>query len=133
LSDQAEEAVRGTSNPALSDLCEVELFSALARKVRLNEIEPEDAARVRAIFLEHLERGFFDRLSLGRRHYRLARDWLARPPVPLRSLDALHLAAAALAERVVVTADRGQSRAAEALGVSVWRLEEAESSWVSEP
>jgi predicted nucleic acid-binding protein len=53
--------------------------------------------------------------------------------VPLRSLDALHLAAAALAERVVVTADRGQSRAAEALGVSVWRLEEAESSWVSEP
>lgn len=124
--------MRATSGPALSDLSEVELFSALAQKVRVGEMCPEDAARVRALFLQHLDRGHFDRLALGRRHYQLARDWLASPPAPLRSLDALHLAAAALADRVLITADRRQAVAGEALGLQVWRLEEPETSWVSE-
>jgi predicted nucleic acid-binding protein len=48
----------------------------------------------------------------------LARDWLAGFRVPLRSLDALHLAFASQAGAKLVTADRELAKAARALGVA---------------
>lgn len=132
MSEDAERVLRLFAPPAISDLVEVELFSALARKVRQRELSGEDAERIRTHFLAHLAGGFFDRLPLGREHYQLARHWLAAPEPPLRSLDALHLAVTAVAGRTLATADRGLAAAAKALGLSALLVEEGSTSTVHE-
>jgi uncharacterized protein len=43
LSDTVDELLRIEDTPALSQLVEVELFSAVARKLRMREISPEEA------------------------------------------------------------------------------------------
>jgi hypothetical protein len=77
LSDEAEALLRGEVGPVVSDLTEVELFSALARKVRGKEMTKEDAARVRALFATHLEAGMYRQRPFMRSYFQLARDWLA--------------------------------------------------------
>jgi len=116
-STRAERAVRSEPCPAISDLTEVEFFSAVARKVREGGLSPEDAGRVMATLLSHLAEGLYARIVLEPMHYRLARDWFARFAVPLRTLDALHLAVASASGAKLVTADRALSRAARALGL----------------
>jgi predicted nucleic acid-binding protein len=116
LSRRAERIIRTHARPAVSDLTEVELSSALSRKVRLGEMLVDDATQV----LLHLEEGLFTRVQLERRHYELARDWLARFTLALRTLDALHLAVAAREEFRLVTADAAMAQAAKTLGVEGW-------------
>jgi predicted nucleic acid-binding protein len=99
------------------------VLSAIARKARAGELRRPDAGRAVAEFLAHLDAGVFTRLSVERRHYRLAKDWLARGAVALPALDTLHLAVAASARLPVVTADRGMARAAGALGIEVVGLD----------
>jgi len=50
-------------------------------------------------------------------HFDLAREWLAQFSVPLRSLDALHLAVCCRAEAELLTADRVLFTAARHFGV----------------
>lgn len=119
LSAKAEQIIRAEPRPALSDLTEVELFSAVSRKTRSRELSRDDAERIAAQFLAHLESALYTRLALDRRHYQLARDWLGRFSTPLRSLDALHLAVAAIEGLQLVTSDEGLARSGEGLGVSV--------------
>lgn len=130
LSEDAERLLRLYPQPAISDLVEVELFSALARKVRQQELGQRDAERVRGRFLAHLAGGFFDRLPLGREHYQLARHWLGSAELPLRSLDALHLAVASVDDRILATADAPLARAAKALGLQAMLVEEGSTSTV---
>ena len=117
LSTQAEDVLRAEGAPVVSDLTDVELFSALARKVRGKEMVAADAARVRALYTSHLEAGMFRRVPFDRSYFQLARNWLATLELPLRSLDCLHLAAASLGSLELVTGDRGLARAAESVGV----------------
>jgi len=117
LSDKVEEFLRSQNRPAVSALTELELFSALSRKVREEGLDPADAGKVGARFLAHLEIGFFTRLPVEAGHYRLARDWLGLFNTSLRSLDALHLAVAASKGLTVATADLGLSKSAQALGL----------------
>lgn len=133
LSEDAERLLRLFPSPAVSDLVEVELYSALARKVRQGEISGEDADRARSHFSTHLAAGYYERLPLARAHYELARRWLAAPAPPLRTLDALHLAVAAVDQRTLATADRALARAAQSLRVEVLLVEEGSTSTVHEP
>ena len=119
LSGVAERTLRGDPRPAVSDLVEVEFFSALARKVRARGMSAPDGRRAGDRFLVHLRAGFYARISPERRHYEVARGWLARLTLPLRALDALHLALADLEGLRLVTADQDLSRSAKRLGVSV--------------
>ena len=93
LSQVAERVLRGDPRPTLSDLVEVEFFSALGRKVREREMSATDASRAGEQFLSHLRTHRYERLPVERRHYDAARGWLARFALPLRALDALHLGA----------------------------------------
>jgi predicted nucleic acid-binding protein len=119
LSGAAERVLRGDPRPAVSDLVEVEFFSALAAKVRARGMAAADARRVGDAFLAHLEAAMFDRIAVERRHYQVARGWLARLTTPLRALDALHLAVASAEGLRLATADRALSRSARPLGVAV--------------
>jgi hypothetical protein len=122
LSQAAERTLRRDPRPAVSDLVEVELFSALARKVRAREMTAADATRISAQFLDHLQAGLYARIAVQRRHYEAARGWLTRFTLPLRALDALHLALADTEGLRLATADRDLSRSARSLGVAVTLL-----------
>lgn len=116
-SRDAEALVRSDPGPTISDLTQVELVSALARKVRSRELDRAAAIRMAAEFQRHVEQGLYRRLPLERRHFETARAWIAGFAVPLRTLDALHLALAAAEELPLATLDRALRRAAESIGV----------------
>ncbi len=119
LSHAAERTLREDPRPAVSDLVEVEFFSALARKVRVREMPAADAARAGEQFLDHLRTGLYARIAVQRRHYDAARGWLARLTLSLRTLDALHVALADTEGIRLATADADLSRSARSLGVAV--------------
>ncbi len=117
LSQAAERTLRLDPRPAVSDLVEVEFFSALARKVRMGEMSAADATRTGEQFLDHLRTGLYARIAVQRCHYEAARSWLARFRLPLRALDALHLGLADVEGLRLATADQDLSRSARRVGV----------------
>ena len=119
LSQAAERTLRSDSRPTVSDLVEVEFFSALANKVRTREMSAADATRTGERFLDHLQAGLYVRIAVQRRHYETARGWLARFTLPLRALDALHLALADQEGLRLATSDFDLSRSARSVGVAV--------------
>ena len=122
LSDTVDELLRTETERGLSQLVEVELFSALSRRVRMREISQEDARAIATRFQTHLDNDFYLRIPLESVHYQLARDWIGRFDTSLRTLDALHLAYASSNNFRLVTADDALARSAEALGIEVQLL-----------
>jgi predicted nucleic acid-binding protein len=118
LSRAAERAARAEVAPSISDLCEVEFASALARKLRQAQISRPDADKIWREFISHTDAQLYTRIPLQREHYQIARDWIARFEGALKALDALHLAIAAVKGLVLVSADRGLVNAAASRGVS---------------
>ncbi len=116
LSQEAERIVKSRPSPSISDLTEVELVSAISRKVRTGELDAAEAERIAAEFFAHLEGNLYRRLALERRHYLMAREWIGRFRTPLRTLDALHLAVAASARLRLITSDQGLADAGDTLG-----------------
>lgn len=106
-------------DPAVSNLTEVEFFAVIARKLRAGEIEAVTAKKARQRFVSHLENFLYARLPLRTSHFRLATNWLSGTGPALATLDALHVAAACFDDRTLLTADRGQAKAARELGVEV--------------
>jgi hypothetical protein len=117
LSEKAEAFLTMQDRVAISNLTELELFSALSRKVREEQIEKSDAVKIAGRFLSHIDGSFFEYLTVEPRHYRLARDWIGLFNTPLRSLDALHLAIAASNGVPLVTADVGLAKSGSNLGI----------------
>lgn len=117
LSARAERALQQQPELAISSLVEVELVSALARKVRVREMRLADAHRIRAVFESHLEQGIYTRLALSTAHFAKAREWLRTFTVPLKTLDALHVAVAAMHGCPLLTADAALAKACAKLGV----------------
>ncbi|MBI1870559.1 MAG: type II toxin-antitoxin system VapC family toxin [Chlamydiae bacterium] len=122
LSDKVEHyLMRGQS--VISPLTEVELFSAVSRKIREGQMQSTDGRRVLARYLSHAEGSFYLKVAIETHHYRLARDWLGEFSTPLRSFDALHLAVAVSEDLTPLTADRAFSKSANALGIKTVFLE----------
>ncbi|MCP6757869.1 MAG: type II toxin-antitoxin system VapC family toxin [Fischerella sp. CENA71] len=117
LSDIVEELVLVESELGLSQLVEVELFSALSRRVRMREISPEDATAIVQRFQADLDSSFYTCIAVEPIHYNLAREWVSRFETPLRTLDALHLAIASQNNIRLVTADEALAASAGILGV----------------
>lgn len=122
MSRAVERWVRRLRQPAVSDLAELEVMSAIARKARDRTMSQEDGRNVAAMFLAHLEGGYYTRVPVRREHYRLARDWISRFEIHLSTLDALHLAVSSLAGLQLATADRTLARHARAVGGRVVRF-----------
>jgi predicted nucleic acid-binding protein len=118
LSVQVQALLSETVKPALSPLTEVELFSAVARKVRAGEIGSADGGRILSKFSAHVASDFFTILPIRDHHWQSARNWIALFTAPLRTLDALHLSIASAEELELVTADRSLHQAAATLGVN---------------
>lgn len=119
LSLKAEAIIRTENRPIISSLTEVEMYSALARKVREGDLSKNDAERVAMLFKSHCQNGFYQRIVINEQHFTQAGAWLSSFKTSLRTLDALHIAVAAQVARQLVTADKGMASGAEYLGIAV--------------
>ena len=119
LSDRVQSFLAAELKPAVSDLTSVELFSAVARKVREGSLDRLDGSRILSKYQSHLDGGLFTVVPVESQHWRIAKGWIGLFNTSLRTLDALHLAVASGNELTVVTSDQRLLHAAEALGVPV--------------
>lgn len=118
LSSLAQSEISSLQTPVISRLVDLELCSAVALKVRTGQLDLTSANRVLSMFEVHKVAGAFHWAEIGAAEYSLARQWVSRFSTPLRSLDALHLAAAFANGIPLLTADSKLSQAASLLGVT---------------
>jgi predicted nucleic acid-binding protein len=119
LSEKAEAFITTHARPAISPLTELELFSAISRKIREGNMDRKDGSRIIAKFLSHLDDLFYNKIPIEQHHYRLARDWIGQFITSLRSLDAIHLSIASSEGATLVTADEVLATSRETLAVDV--------------
>lgn len=106
----------------ISQLTDVELHSALAKKVRREELTEEAAQRVQELFRHHCDQNLYRVVPIDGAFVQ-ARRWMIQRSTALRTLDALHLAAAHRHDVLVITADHVMSQAGAQFGVDVELLE----------
>ncbi|MDP2793387.1 MAG: type II toxin-antitoxin system VapC family toxin [Sulfurisoma sp.] len=113
---------RGTM--AISRLTIVEVRCALARRRRSREIDALRENRVNAELAADIQAGALQVGDIDATHFTAAYHLIGRlADIPLRTLDALHLAVAEQASAAAfATADKTQASAAEALGFTVHRF-----------
>jgi len=119
LSAKVQELLSAMEELTISPLVEAELHSAVAAKVRSRGLDEADARRVLSMFQVHLNDSLFRIVPIEAREYALARSWLVDFSIPLRTLDALHLAAASANGLALLTADHGLAKPAKHFGVPV--------------
>ena len=117
LSNDVERLLQRTKDPYISPLVEVELASAVSRKVREKTLSVTDAARIIAEFKTHIDQGIFHMVSISSIHFACAFNWIASFITPLRTFDAIHCAVASQINETIVTADAGLARSAKILHV----------------
>jgi uncharacterized protein len=122
-SDAVEQLFQQYEPLIISELSEVELISALSRRVRMGEIDRSDAVAIAARFQADLDAAFYQRVTVTPRHYDMAKQWMQQFDTPLRTLDALHLAIASELSMPLITADIGLARSAASLNVAVQVLQ----------
>ncbi len=104
LSLAAEVALRNVQIPVISNLTLVEFSSLLARRRHLKELDSRQASQVASTFGNHVDEGFYRRISVGAEHFIRAQQLIGAASA-LRTLDALHLAIALTEEIPILTAD----------------------------
>jgi hypothetical protein len=114
-----DRALRGRRDLIVSDLAVTELASALGRRCRELVLTASVAARIYRRVLSDVGERLLRRVDLTPEVHREAeRMLLSSGLAPLRSLDALHVALAAMNDaRTVVTFDRTLGRAAASVGM----------------
>ncbi len=120
LSEQVEELILQDPDPVISQLSEVELFSAVARKIREGNLLAGDGEKIVRLYRHHVESlNLYRTLTVEPEHFRQAGSWICRFNLSLRTLDALHLAVSVSEGLALFTADRKLAVAAEKLGLDV--------------
>ncbi|MBI1864453.1 MAG: type II toxin-antitoxin system VapC family toxin [Nitrospirae bacterium] len=122
-SQRVQTFLLGIPQPAVSWLTETEIASAMARKVREGSLPRTQAVEIWSLFHSHLVEGYFWRLPVASEHYELAASWIASFKIPLRTLDALHLAVAVFERLPLATLDRSLVKAARTIGAKIVEIE----------
>jgi predicted nucleic acid-binding protein len=119
-SDAFVDFIHQQDGAVISRLTTVELRCLLARRRRAGDITVHHERDVWSTFEDDVRAGHLHVEALSDAHAMAARDLLEQlQDLPLRTLDALHLAIArSLAVSVLATADHVMARAAEALGLT---------------
>ena len=116
-SDAFDEFIRTRAGARISRLTIVELRSALSRRRRNRDISRSVESGAFRLFESHVRDGLFDVLAMEDAHFSGALEIMETlHRIPLRTLDALHLAVARAHNiEAVATADGLMARAAKAL------------------
>ena len=129
-SEVVESLVQDEGSVATCGLTSVEMRCLLARRRRNREIDHAIEMRVLAAFEEDAQRGFLVQLAFAEPLFAAASRLIASlPDVPLRTLDALHLAIMRehnLAR--LATADTVMAQAAAQLGIETRLIREEHES-----
>jgi len=126
-SDAVEEFLLKLKRPIISSLTEVELVSALARKIREKDLSITDGNKIFTEFQSHLKQSYFKRIAIEDSHYHTAIHWIAQFATPLRTLDALHLAVVAESGLTMITADKQLKSSAKYFGLEALDILEVTS------
>ena len=118
LSQSVNRVLASVADAVISPLVEVEFYSLLALKVRTREMTRAGAQAVVARFRAHRGDQLYRMVEIGAAEYGRASDWLGQFAIPLRALDALHLAAAIANGQTLITTDKALAAAAGQLRVS---------------
>jgi hypothetical protein len=123
-SDVLDAFLRGRRDLVISDLSITEVISAIARRRREGSLDAKQTNRIRDAVLSDATSNSLRRLDLTPAIHRDAeRMLLSTESVPLRTLDALHIAlAVAGAVTDVLTFDGRMAEAAVLFGLRVVRL-----------
>ena len=122
MSDRVEALLLKTERPAISDLTEVELVSAVSRKIREKHLTVQDGNKIVLLFQAHIDDKRFRRLPVESKHFKMVKNWIAQFNTPLRALDALHLSLASAAGLSLFTADAHLKSSADLLGISAFGI-----------
>ncbi len=117
-----QRVLSGIEHPTISLLVEVELHSAVSRKVRVGDLRSTAGRRILALFRRHIVEGRYHHVPLEDEDYRVAKRWLGDFAIPLQALDALHLAVATTNDLTLLTSDAGLISAAKKLGIRHQRV-----------
>lgn len=125
LSRQVQSLLNTLQPPVLiSDLTRIEVVSAIARWVRMEEITETQAILLENTFHHDFSAGFFVSHPLTRAHYQQAEKWLSARKTSLRTLDALHLSSCWSLQARLITCDSIMHQAAITLGLESRLLSE---------
>ncbi|HMB96732.1 MAG TPA: type II toxin-antitoxin system VapC family toxin [Tepidisphaeraceae bacterium] len=116
-SQAAENLLASQNVRVISNLVEVEMHSAVARRLRMREIKRDEASSIVRKFEADLESLIYQRLEIGEPDWAAAKKLLDRFDAPLRTLDALHLALALTNQLRLVTSDRRLAKSARSLKI----------------
>ena len=119
MSDKIERALLSIAQPHISYLTDVEIASAIARKVRCQEITPSDGHRIINFYRTHVDKRQYCWLPLELNHFQMARSWISQFNTALRTLDALHLAVAAANDLPILSLDNQLLEAADYFGIQI--------------
>jgi predicted nucleic acid-binding protein len=124
FSEEFEAFIQEQSTAAISRLTVVEFRCLLARRRRAGEIAKAVEGRVFAAFEDDIRAGFLQVYPVADEHLIAALGLLTKlSRLPLRTLDALHLAIIQNVHvRHLATADRTMAGAGNALGLKVERF-----------
>jgi len=111
--------------PVISDLVRVEFASALARWVRMGELDEAQANRIESAFHEDVREGRYRIVALDSGVFERAMHWLLTRRTSLRTLDALHLACAEVSEAPLLTLDEALQASGEFFGVAMFTANSA--------
>lgn len=123
-SERLDHFLRGRRDLMISELSVTEVISAVARRRREDALTAKQANHIRDAVLSDAGSGSFQRLDLTPAIHREAeRMLLSTESVPLRTLDALHIALAVSGEATrVITFDVRIAEAATLHGLQVVQL-----------
>jgi len=119
LSETVEQLIVKIKQPAISHLTEIELTSAISRKIREKNLSQADGNRILTQFKSHIEQEFFRRLSIEYKHFQMGKTWISQFNTPLRLLDALHLAVASSYNLTLLSTDLQLLESAKLIGVDI--------------
>jgi predicted nucleic acid-binding protein len=123
-SERLDRFLQGRRDLMISELSVTEVLSAVARRRREGALDVEQAREIRDALLSDAVSGSFRRLDLSPAIHRQAeRILLSAESVPLRTLDALHIALALSADASsVITFDDRLAEAAGLYGLQLVQL-----------
>jgi predicted nucleic acid-binding protein len=126
-SEDVEAFIQERGPVSISDLTVVEMRCLLSRRRREGHFDRDTELKVFATFQDEVRQGILLCHPIFREIAAAALNLLSIvPEVPLRTLDAFHLAIAReIQASLVATADRVMSDAATALGLGVARFDQA--------
>lgn len=120
-SDEVEAFLTGDVQPVLSSLSMLEWDCTMRRRERAGSFDVHYRLLAEREFASQLAEGFFRHADINRQVFDLARELIRQvEPLPLRAMDALHLASASTSSiSRFATSDRILAEAARKLGMTI--------------